>query len=609
MTTGTRIGTSFALALAIIMGLGVSVFVSTQQQLDARTNAAEASAHRALLTLVLWSPLSLLGLAALAVLVTRKVRFGGPAAPPGTRDQTRGTIALRYVLALAAVLIAALLRWWLERAFGPLPPFITLYPAVLLVATIAGGGPGILASVLATLVATYFFIPPYGSFAIASASDFLALLIFTGTNLVLCVVAERLRRGRWAEAVAEQRELLAVTVGSIGDGVIVTDLHGRITFLNTVAEELTGWKLSAAQGQRLPTVFRIINEETRVPVENPADKVLRLGTVVGLANHTILVARDGREIPIDDSGAPVREADGTVHGVVLVFRDFSEKKAAEKALTLLAAIVESSADAIVSKSLDGTILTWNAGAEHLFGYAAAEIIGQPITRLVPPERVAEEEQILGRLRAGERVEHIETVRVAKDGRHIAVSVTISPLKDREGHVVGASKIARDITERLQVQEALAAAQRSAETANKAKDQFLAVLSHELRNPLSPVLATAAMLRADPRFDADTREQLDVICRNAELEARLIDDLLDVTRIERGKIQLERRPVTLEPILRGAVDVCRSDLAGRKIALALDIPDDLGVIHADTGRLQQVFWNLLKNAIKFTPEGKTVQWSF
>ena len=252
---------------------------------------------------------------------------------PGPSVSARGSTwrltALRYSFPVATVALAAAFQWRLVQDFGPLPAFVMLYPAVLLVASVAGGGPGILAVVLSAAVGAYFFLPPYGSFALRSAGEVIALSIFTGTTLCLCMLAERLRRARWARAVAEERELLAVTLASIGDAVMVTDRQGQVSFLNAEAERLTGWKLTEAQGQPLPSVFRIINEESRQPVENPADKVLRQGTVVGLANHTALIARDGRETPIDDSGAPVHGSDGTVRGVVLVFRDVTQRRAAE----------------------------------------------------------------------------------------------------------------------------------------------------------------------------------------------------------------------------------------------------------------------------------------
>jgi PAS domain S-box-containing protein len=263
-----------------------------------------------------------------------------------------------------------------------------------------------------------------------------------------------LARQRAEEALRKQSEWLRITLASIVDAVISTDAEGRITFVNGVAETLTGWSQADAMGRPLPEVFNIVNERTRQPVANPALRALQEGTIVGLANHTLLIARDGTERPIDDSAAPMRDESGTPIGAVLVFRDVTERKRAEEVRARLAAIVESSDDAIVSKTLDGIIRSWNAGAERLFGYSREEAVGQPITLIIPAERQQEEHAILARLRAGERIEHFETVRVAKDGRRLDISLTVSPIRDDHGRIIGASKIGRNITERKRAVAAL-----------------------------------------------------------------------------------------------------------------------------------------------------------
>ena len=242
-------------------------------------------------------------------------------------------------------------------------------------------------------------------------------------------------------------EWFQTVLASIGDAVIATDRQSRVVFLNPVAAELTGWPEAEALGQDITVVFRIVNEVTRQSVENPITRVLREGTVVGLANQTLLLSRDGVERPIDDSAAPIYDAQGQLLGVVLVFRDVTERQRAEEARTHLAAIVESSDDAIIGKTLEGIITSWNQAAERLYGYTAAEMIGQPIARLIPPDLADDLPMIMRRLRQGERIEHYETQRLAKDGTRIDVALTISPLRDRTGQIIGASKIARDITER------------------------------------------------------------------------------------------------------------------------------------------------------------------
>ena len=193
-------------------------------------------------------------------------------------------------------------------------------------------------------------------------------------------------------------------------------------------------------------------------MEDPAAKVLRSGTTLGLANHTVLLARDGREIPISDSAAPIRLPNGELFGVVLVFRDVTEERRAEHARAWLGSIIESSDDAIVSKTLDGIITSWNPGAVRLFGYAPEEIIGKPVTTIISTRAAATEVEVLARLRRGERVDHFETVRLAKSGKRIEISLTVSPVKDEHGQIVGASKIARDISEQKRSRTAAAGGQ-------------------------------------------------------------------------------------------------------------------------------------------------------
>jgi PAS domain S-box-containing protein len=248
-----------------------------------------------------------------------------------------------------------------------------------------------------------------------------------GSVVGVAKIARDIRRQREAERRLHADELLLrTTLRSIGDAVIATDGEGRVTFLNPMAERITGWPSTDAQGQPLDQVFAIVNEKTSVRAENPVTRALREGIVVGLANHTVLIARDGTRRPIDDSAAPIRDDTGQIHGAVLVFRDISERRRREGELQMLAAIVASSEDAIVSKTLDGIVTAWSPGAERIFGWTRAEAVGQPIRLIIPPDRWAEEDTILARIRRGERIEALETVRVAKDGRRIDIELSISP---------------------------------------------------------------------------------------------------------------------------------------------------------------------------------------
>lgn len=264
------------------------------------------------------------------------------------------------------------------------------------------------------------------------------------------------------------------------------------------------------------------------------------------------------------------------------------------------AIVESSEDAIIGKDLNGIIQTWNKGAERIFGYAADEVLGKPITILIPPENYDEETEILARLRAGERIDHYETVRKRKDGRLIDISLTVSPIKNRSGQIVGASKIARDVTDKKRASLELKRAQQESEKANRAKDDFLATLSHELRTPLTPVLLIASDAVADLELPPGIRANFDVIRRNVELEARLIDDLLDLTRVTAGKLKMETREVNIHAILSDAISIVQSEIEQKKITLSQKLESPQSFVLGDQIRLQQIFWNVLKNAVKFTP---------
>ena len=290
-------------------------------------------------------------------------------------------------------------------------------------------------------------------------------------------------------------------------------------------------------------------------------------------------------------------------GRVWSFRDVTERNQAEIISQRLAAIVDSSDDAIVGKDLNSIVTSWNAGAERIFGYSASEMIGTSIMRLIPPDHQAEEYHILSRIRRGERVDPIETVRVGKDGRLLDVSITVSPIKDSAGNVIGASKVGRDISERKRAEEKTArAAKIAAERANQAKDDFLAVLSHELRTPLTPALAAASYLAEHEELPPQLREEVTAIRRNVQFEARLIDDLLDLTRITRGKLELHPEAVDAHRLVQNALTIVHEDIVRK----GLDVVTDLGAqehhVWADPIRIQQVFWNLLNNAVKFTPQG-------
>jgi PAS domain S-box-containing protein len=556
---------------------------------------------------------------------------------------------------------------------------------------------------------------------------------------------------RKTEELQQQREWFEVTLSSIGDAVITTDVRGTVTYLNPVAELMTGWSSAQARGEPLERVFRIINESTRQTVDNPIGKVLQTGKIVGLANHTALIDKTGRMIPIEDSAAPIRDAQGKIAGVVLVFHDVSDRRRVEDALraseerlratfnqaaigivvvdsngrfleanpkfcdilgyssdelqqltltqaihpddlsrsqaqtrillageiphcsfenryirksgaalwgrtTLallreaggeadrtigiveditdrknteqalrtsraqaheirsnLAAIVESSDDAIISKTLEGVITTWNHGAERIFGYTAEEIIGKPVTLLIPPDQIDEEPAILQKLRRGERIDHYETVRVRKDGTLLDVSLTVSPVKDHNETIIGASKIARDITQRKRMEAILREeiairerAEAALREADRRKDEFLALLAHELRNPLAPIrYALAGNKKAGSTAEQRKRAE-EVIERQVTHMSRLLDDLLDISRITRGTLELKKSLTELTLAVGTAIETARPVLDAKRHTLSLDLPKAAMRLEADPDRLAQAFSNLLINAAKYTDPGGHIQ---
>jgi PAS domain S-box-containing protein len=591
--------------------------------------------------------------------------------------------------------------------------------------------------------------------------------------------------GRSAVSPGTGSKLLDVTLASIGDGVIVTDASGRVTFLNPVAEQLTGWSSAEARNAPFAEVFRIVNEYTGAPVDHPVAKVINSGGIVGLANHTILISRDGRRIPIDDSGAPIRHNDALA-GIVVVFRDVTERRRAEHERARLAAIVEGSDDAIASKTLDGIVTSWNPAAARLLGYRPEEIIGKSVTLIIPPERQAEEDTILGQLRRGERVDHFETVRLAKDGTRLDVSLTISPIRDPTGAIVGASKILRDITarkrseerlrEETQVRELLGEAARVVVTAQldlervvqgitdiareitgaafgaffynvqdergesyrlytisgasieafsrfpqprntpvfgpafrgeanvrsgditadpryghnppyhgmpeghlpvrsylavpvkaasgevlgalffghpepdvfteraeqlvvavaaqaaiavesarahqalkqeidnrkqaeqalhqagRQKDEFLAMLAHELRNPLAPIRNATELLSRMLADDSNAQAALRMIERQGLQLSRLVDDLLDVSRITTGKIQLEHKIIDLAAVVTQALETAEPQVREKRHRVSVTTFHEPLYVEGDFARLVQCVGNVLANAIKYTEPG-------
>jgi PAS domain S-box-containing protein len=272
----------------------------------------------------------------------------------------------------------------------------------------------------------------------------------------------------------------------------------------------------------------------------------------------------------------------------------------------LAKVVESSDDAIVSKDLNSIITSWNPAAERMFGYTEQEAIGKSIRMLIPHELQSEEDHVLSQIRAGKKVDHYETVRQRKDGSQLNVSLTVSPILDASGTIVGASKIARDVTDRVRIERENARLFAEAQDANRVKDDFLAVLSHELRTPLNAIVGYSRLMRGQMLPADQVARAIETLERNARWLTQIVDDVLDVSRIVSGKIRLDVQAVELASIVDNAVATVQPAADAKNVRIHSVIDPRVGPVSGDPDRLQQVVWNLLANAVKFTPKGGRVQ---
>ncbi len=401
--------------------------------------------------------------------------------------------------------------------------------------------------------------------------------------------------------------LFAALVDSSDDAMLTEDLNGIITSWNKAAERVFGYAAAEMIGRSILVLLppAVTHED--------ADMLHRIRKGERLDHfETIRLAKNGKVLDVAITVSPVKDAEGRVVGASQIARDMTDFKRGADADLLLAAIVSSSDDAILSKSLDGIITSWNAGAKRVFGYDAEEMIGQSVTKLIPLNRRDEEPRILERLRRGERVDHFETMRVRKNGEHFPVSLTISPVKDAYGKIVGASKIARDITnlkqfaaEREQLLESERVARSQAENANRMKDEFLSTVSHELRTPLNAIVGWTEVIEGGDQNREEVIYGVQVIKRNAMMQAQLIEDLLEVGRITSGKMRLEIEPIDIGFVISEAIASVAHAAQTKQLKITSEIGNIRGLL-GDSKRLQQVVWNVLTNAIKFTPSGGRIQ---
>jgi PAS domain S-box-containing protein len=408
-----------------------------------------------------------------------------------------------------------------------------------------------------------------------------------GTGAI--IGASKIARDMSAPREADRaRAALAAIVESSDDAIISKDLEGRITSWNRAAERLYGYSAQEMLGQ---SVLRIIPPELRDEEARILQKV-RGGQRL---EHfeTVRLTRDGRRIEVALTVSPVRSASGEIIGASKVARDLRSQREGDRAKAILAAIVMSSDDAIISKDLRGVVTSWNPAAERMYGFRAEEMIGSPIAKIIPPHLHEEEASILARIRAGLPIDHFQTTRVRKDGTTFPVSITVSPIRDPVGRVIGASKIARDITQQQEAQ--------------RKKDQFLAVLAHELRNPLAPI-RNAISLFAKPLTEPQRARAQAIAERQIDHMSRLLDDLLDVSRISTGRVELQRARVDLKRLAADALDATRGLMTGKRHRVEVALDDEPLWLDADPVRITQILANLLTNAAKYTDAGGEIRFA-
>ncbi|OGA59833.1 MAG: hybrid sensor histidine kinase/response regulator [Betaproteobacteria bacterium RIFCSPLOWO2_12_FULL_65_14] len=411
----------------------------------------------------------------------------------------------------------------------------------------------------------------------------------------------------------DSEEKLAVTLNSIGDAVIATDAEARVTLLNPLAERLTGWTQPEATGRPVNDVFHVINQETRLPSTIPVLDTLAHGTIQGLANHTILIARDGSECAIADSCAPIRDRDGQVVGAVLVFRDVTEEYAAQRALRdqqfYTRSLIESNIDAIMTTDPSGIITDVNRQMEVLTGRKRNELIGAPFkNHFTDPQRA---EKGINVVLAEKKVSDYQLTACARDGRETAVSYNAATFYDSDGKLQGVFAAARDITERERLYQMLQeknveleSATSVAQKANLAKSNFLSSMSHELRTPLNAILGFAQIMETGtPQPTPSQKRSIDQILKAGWYLLELINEILDLALIESGRVSLSREPVSLVEVMLECRAMIEPQAHQRGVSMSFPRFDIPYFVSADRTRVKQVLINLLYNAIKYNrPEG-------
>jgi PAS domain S-box-containing protein len=458
--------------------------------------------------------------------------------------------------------------------------------------------------------------------------------IFTGAMLttllaVLAAVFANRRAGLESEVLARTADLrrseehLSATLRSIGDGVVSTDGEGRVTSLNLVAENLSGWAVSDARGRPVDEVLRIVDSETGVRLPCPVHRAIAEGRRVDMADRSVLVSRDLSRRNIADSCAPIRAPEGDVIGAVLVFRDVTSEHLAREAVRVsearMRAISDSAHEAILMMDPGGRISYWNPAAERILGYPAAEAMGRDLHLLLAPERhlAAHRQAFTGFVATGQGAlvgKSLELEAVRKDGREIHIALSLAAVRiEGDWHAVG---ILRDVSEVREAREALLAANRQLEEtsrraqeladqaleASRAKGEFLANVSHEIRTPMNGIIGMTGLL-LDTELTAEQRQYTEIVRSSGEALLALINDILDFSKIEAKRLELENLDFDLRVALEDATELLAVKAFEKGLDLVCIVDADVpSMLRGDPGRIRQIVLNLGGNAVKFTHTG-------
>jgi PAS domain S-box-containing protein len=525
--------------------------------------------------------------------------------------------ATPYGVATALVIVATLLRLPAERVLEGRAPYGLYFPVIVAVAWLFGVWPTVFASLLSLAAAWFFFLSPEFSLAAANSGDRASVVLFLVTAGVLVALA------RWAARTRRALGQLAAIVRYSDDAIITKDLDGTIRTWNAGAQRIFGYRAEETAGK---PIWMLIPPERRDEEEQILSRLRRGERVEHF--ETVRIAKNGERLEVSLTISPILDASGAVIGASKIARTIGERRRAERALAeqreWFRVTLSSIGDAVITTDRAGNVSFLNPMAERLTGYTSTEAIGQPLARVfnIVNERTREpvESPADEVLRTGTIIGMANhTSLIARDGTEHPIEDSAAPIVDDELKTIGVVLVFHDVSERRRAENARQEAERDrdqllaseraargdAERANRVKDDFVAALSHELRTPLNAILGWTQLLRRKSQDPATLERGLSVIERNTQLQAQLISDLLDISRIMSGKLRLESQAVELATVIDAAVEAARPMADGKRIVIRRNLDGRAAPVPGDPGRLQQVVSNLLTNAIKFSPEGSAV----